>query len=295
MSQAVNSMNLNYVQADRTVAFESAVDGFRIQGFVWEHAAPKGVVVIAHGAAEHSLRYGRFARALNAAGYEVWSLDHRGHGESPGPEGLGDFGEGGWDALVADVGQFIELAKAARPGLPAVLFGHSMGSAAAQQLVPEASNAIAGVILSGSSAGMGRRSGEARTFAPNAAFEPARTPYEWLSRDPDEVDKYIADPMCGFESRKSQRGGFASAERLSDPERLMGIRGDLPCLFVAGTKDPINRDMSGLYELQRLWNEAGVKRIDTLYYKDGRHEMLNETNRDEVTADIIGWLDSVVR
>lgn len=288
-------MNLGYIEADRTPSFTSDVDGFTIQGYVWEILAPKAVVVIAHGAAEHSRRYGRFARALNAAGYEVWSLDHRGHGRSPGAEGLGDFGEGGWDALVADIGQFIALAKAARPGLPAVLFGHSMGSAAAQQFAPDGSDTIDGLVLSGSSSRMGRREGEEApaAFSPNSAFEPARTPYEWLSRDPDEVDKYIADPMCGFETQTSQRRGRASARRLTDPGVLARIRYDLPCLFVAGTKDPVNRNMEGLYELQRLWNEAGLKRIDTLYYKDGRHEMLNETNRDEVTADIIGWLDSV--
>jgi alpha-beta hydrolase superfamily lysophospholipase len=288
-------MDLGYVVADRTFRFESAVDGFSLQGFVWERPGPKGVVVIAHGAAEHSLRYGRFARALNAAGYEVWSIDHRGHGESPGPEGLGDFGEGGWDALVADIGQFIGLAKAARPGLPVVLFGHSMGSAAAQQLAPDASGEIAGLVLSGSSSRMGRREGEAAAaFSPNAAFEPARTPYEWLSRDANEVDKYIADPKCGFETQTSQRRGRASAARLTDPAILAKIRYDLPCLFVAGTRDPVNRNMEGLYELQRLWNEAGIKRINTLYYKDGRHEMLNETNRDEVTGDVIQWLGSLM-
>jgi alpha-beta hydrolase superfamily lysophospholipase len=288
-------MTLGYIEADRTFRFTSDVDGFSLQNFVWERPGPKAVVVIAHGAAEHSLRYGRFARALNAAGFEVWSLDHRGHGESPGPEGLGDFGEGGWDALVADIGQFVRLAKQAHPGLPVILFGHSMGSAAAQQLAPEASTEIDGLVLSGSSARMGRREGDPPApFAPNAAFEPARTAYEWLSRDPDEVDKYIADPMCGFETRTSQRSGRADASRLTDPARLERIRRDLPCLFVAGTKDPINRDMEGLYELQRIWNEAGVKQIDTLYYKDGRHEMLNETNRDEVTADIIRWLNGTV-
>lgn len=289
-------MSLGYIEADRTTSFASAVDGFTINAFVWERPTPKAIVVIAHGAAEHSLRYGRFARALNAAGYEVWSLDHRGHGRSPGPDGLGDFDEGGWDALVADIGQFTGIAKAARPGLPAVLFGHSMGSAAAQQFAPDGSRMIDALILSGSSARMGRRQGDPpAAFAPNAAFEPARTPYEWLSRDPAEVDKYIADPWCGFETRTSTRSGFANAARLTDPANLARIRYDLPCLFVAGTKDPVNRDMEGLYELQRLWNEAGLKRIDTLYYKDGRHEMLNETNRDEVTADVIAWLDGVVR
>lgn len=288
-------MNLGYIAADRTFRFTSDADGFGLQGFVWERANPKALVVIAHGAAEHSLRYGRFARALNAAGYEVWSLDHRGHGESPGPEGLGDFGEGGWDALVADIGQFIDLAKTTRRGVRAVLFGHSMGSAAAQQLAPDASNGIAALVLSGSSARMGRREGEApRAFTPNAAFEPARTPYDWLSRDEAEVDKYIADPCCGFETQTSSRRGWASAGRLNDPVRLGGIRSDLPCLFVAGDKDPVNSDLEGLCELEDLWRKAGVRRIDTLYYPGGRHEMLNEINRDEVTADIVRWLDSVL-
>ena len=288
-------MNLGYIDADRLFRFESTVDGFSLQGYVWEWPEPKAIVVIAHGAAEHSLRYGRFARALNQEGYEVWSLDHRGHGQSPGPEGLGDFGEGGWDALVADIGQFIEIAKEARPGLPLILFGHSMGSAAAQQFAPEGSKAIDALVLSGSSARMGRREGEPeQAFAPNAAFEPARTPYEWLSRDPEEVDKYIADPLCGFETQTSKRRGRASAERLTDPARLARIRPDLPCLFVAGDQDPVNRNMEGLHELERLWAEAGVRQIDTLYYAGGRHEMLNETNREQVTADIIGWMDEVV-
>ena len=284
-------MNLGYIEADREFRFTSDIDGFELNGYVWEWPEPKALVVIAHGAAEHSLRYGRFARALNQEGYEVWSLDHRGHGKSPGPEGLGDFGEGGWDALVADIVQFVGLAKAEHPQLPVALFGHSMGSAAAQQLAPEASDKIDALVLSGSSATMGRRDGETRQWSPNAAFEPARTNYDWLSRDEAEVDKYIADPLCGFETQTSARRGWASAEKLTDPARLKGIRSDLPCLFVAGDKDPVNRDMAGLIELERLWHEAGVEHIATLYYQGGRHEMLNETNRDQVTAHIIDWLD----
>ncbi|MDA0366317.1 MAG: alpha/beta fold hydrolase, partial [Chloroflexi bacterium] len=90
-----------------TFRFTSDVDGFGLQGYRWPHEPARAVVVIAHGAAEHSLRYDRFANALNAAGYDVWSLDHRGHGRSPGPAGRGDYGAGGWDALVADVRQLI--------------------------------------------------------------------------------------------------------------------------------------------------------------------------------------------
>ena len=279
-----------------TSHFVSAADGMAIQSYRWDVPSPRAVVVIAHGAAEHALRYDRFARALNAAQFAVWAMDHRGHGQSPGPEGLGDFGPGGWDALVADIGQLIELAGEAHPGLPVVLFGHSMGSAAAQQYAPEGSARIAALILSGSTSWEAPKQGEAPpAFAPNAAFEPARTPYDWLSRDTAEVDKYIADPLCGFESQGARRGrSRADPAALSDETRLRRIGSSLPCLLVAGDADPINRNLVGLNRLEERWRAAGVLRIDTLYYAGGRHEMLNETNRDEVTADIIAWLRGVL-
>ena len=279
-----------------TFRFLSAADGMAIQSYRWDVPAPRAVVVIAHGAAEHAPRYDRFAQALNAAQIEVWAMDHRGHGQSPGPEGLGDFGPGGWDALVADIGQLIELAGEAHPGLPVVLFGHSMGSAAAQQYAPEGSGRIAALILSGSTSWEAPKQGEAPpAFAPNASFEPARTPYDWLSRDPAEVDKYIADPLCGFESQGVRRGrSRADPAALSNETRLRRIASGLPCLFVAGEADPINRNLAGLHRLEERWRAAGVRRIDTLYYPGGRHEMLNETNRDEVTADIIAWLRGVL-
>jgi alpha-beta hydrolase superfamily lysophospholipase len=251
------------------------------------------VVVIAHGAAEHALRYERFARALNAAGVEAWAPDHRGHGQSAGPEGLGDFGEGGWDALVADIGQLVGMAREAHPGVPVALLGHSMGAAASQQFAPDGSHTIDALILSGSTARELPKEGEAPPpFEPNKPFEPARTAYDWLSRDEAEVDKYIADPMCGFETQTARRSAFrANPFTLADPARLRQIRGDLPVLLVAGDADPINNNLEGLRLLESRWREAGVQRIDTLYYPGGRHEMLNETNRDEVTADIIAWLN----
>jgi len=279
---------------DTTFTFASSTDGLTITAFRWETPNPKAVVVISHGAAEHALRYERFARALNAAGYAVWAPDHRAHGRSPGPEGLGDFGAGGWDALVADIDQLVGLAKQAHPVLPVILFGHSMGAAAAQQYAPQWSGHIAALILSGSTARDVPKPGEQPPpFAPNAPFEPARTQYDWLSRDEAEVDKYVADPLCGFEMVRL-RGNRADPFRLADPEVLRQIRGDLPVLFVAGDADPINQKLEGLHLLERRWREAGVQHIDKLYYEGGRHEMLNETNRDQVMSDIIGWLDSVV-
>lgn len=284
---------------EREFELRSRVDGFRLVGTRWEPDGPaRATVVIAHGAAEHLGRYRRFATALTSAGYAVMGIDHRGHGRSAGPGGLGDFGLDGaaaFAAMAADVGQVVEAAKAAHPGRPAVLFGHSMGAGIAQRWAPEGSREIAALVLSGSSATEPPRPGEAPpVFNPNAAFEPARTPYDWLSRDEAEVDAYIADPLCGFEAQ-AVRGLRANPFVLANAELLRYLRPTLPVLLVAGDADPINRGLAGLDLLERRWREAGVQQIDRLVYPGGRHEMLNETNREQVTADIIAWLDANVR
>jgi alpha-beta hydrolase superfamily lysophospholipase len=281
---------------DDAFRMTSAVDGLSIQVYAWSPLRePKAAVLIAHGAAEHALRYERFASALVEAGFAVYAADHRGHGRSPGPDGLGDFGAGGWEALVADVGQLIEHVRQAHPIGKVLLFGHSMGSFAAQQCCFTHSAAIDALVLSGSSAWEAPPPGQPppARVPPNAAFEPARTPYDWLSRDPAEVDKYIADPLCGFESQRPRRAGSRVDLRvLADPEMLRHIRADLPVLLVAGDEDPVNRQLEGLRLLERRWREAGVRHIDTRYYPSGRHEMLNEINRDEVTRDIVSWLEA---
>jgi len=280
---------------DKAFRFDSDVDKLSIQAYVWETAEPKAVVVISHGAAEHALRYERFAWALNAAGMETWATDHRGHGQSPGPEGFGDFGKGGWNGLVDDMGQFIGMARKAHSSLPVILFAHSMGSAAAQQYVLDRSHTIDALILSGSSARMAPREGEQRTPRTDAsrAFE-GRTNYDWLSRDQAEVDKYIADPLCGFDSVGGTRiRANMTSRRSGGRELLKNIRNNLPCLLVAGDKDPVNNNLEGLYLLEKLWREAGVQSIDRQYYEGGRHEMLNEINRDEVTQNIIKWIKDV--
>lgn len=277
-----------------TFRFASAADGMSIQAYLWRSAgAPRGAVVIAHGAAEHALRYDRFARALAAAGYAVYAVDHRGHGGSQGPAGLGDFGAGGWDGLVADLAQLIARVAGELPAVPVALFGHSMGSFAAQQYCVGQDVAIAALVLSGSSALGLPSEGEPRPrWQPNAAFEPVRTPYDWLSRDEAEVDRYIADPLCGFEGAGERRRSMRpqNLDWFTDPAVLARIPPQLPVLLLAGDADPVNRQLAGLRVLEQRWRDAGVQRIDTLYYEGGRHEMLNETNREQVMRDVIAWL-----
>ncbi len=274
---------------DETFKFDSAVDGMPITAYAWHAPAPRAVVVIAHGAAEHALRYERFARELNAAGFDAYAPDHRGHGRTSGLEHLGDFGPGGWNALVADLGQMMAMVRERHPGLPTVLFGHSMGSIVVQQLVPDVSTDIAALIIMGSTAIAAPPPAER-----NNAFEHRRTEFDWLSRDEVEVDKYVEDRYCGFDIETAKGWGNPDPGVLLDPARLNRIRRDLPLLFVAGEADPINHNMEGMRLLEQIWRGLGVTRIDTRYYAGARHEPLNETNRDEVTRDIIDWIDSVL-
>jgi alpha-beta hydrolase superfamily lysophospholipase len=282
----------------REFTFASAADEMTIHAYAWSPPSPpRAVLVIAHGAAEHALRYERFARALNAAGIEAWAVDHRGHGRTAGLARRGDFGPGGWDALIADFAQFVEMARARHAGLPVAVLGHSMGSSVAQQYAPDGSRFIDALILSGSTARVRAPQGQPpAAFEPNRQFEPARTPFDWLSRDETEVDKYVDDPFCGFPiDWRSGANRSTDPALFGDPARLRLIRPDLPVLLVAGDADPVNRKLAGLQLLERWYRDAGLRRIDTLYYPGGRHEMLNETNRDEVTADIIDWLCGALR
>jgi alpha-beta hydrolase superfamily lysophospholipase len=277
---------------DQRFQLSSGADGLAITAYRWSSTSPRAAIVLAHGLAEHALRYERFAQALIANAFTVYALDHRGHGASPGPRGLGDFGAGGWNALVADLAQLVELARAALPDRPLALFGHSMGSFAAQQYCYDHSARIDALVLSGSSAWELARDGRraAAPFEPNRPFEPARTPYDWLSRDPVEVDKYIADPLCGFETQAQARTTGIGWKEINDASGPARIRSDLPVLLVAGDEDPINRKLEGLRLLEQRWRQGGVVRIDQHYYPGGRHEMLNEINRDLVTHEILAWL-----
>ena len=279
-------------------------DGAQVHVRAWLPDRVRGVVQIAHGAAEHGQRYARVAKALADAGYAVYANDHRGHGRTVrGAAELGRLAEaGGWDRCVADLAELNEHIQGRHVGAGVTLLGHSMGSFLAQQYLVEYGETLTALVLSGSTK-LAAPPGVAPAdpvdasdpFAVmNAAFAPTRTPFDWLSRDPDEVDRYIADELCGFAlSDATFAQMLASVPRSYQPERLARIPVDLPIYLFAGDRDPVNQGLAGLEALIETYRNAGLTKLAWRFYPEGRHEMLNETNRDEVVADLIQWLEGV--
>ena len=274
--------------------FTSPVDGLELATYEWDVAEPRGVLQVAHGLAEHSARYDRFARALNAAGYSVRACDHRGHGASIAGA-PGDFGAAGFEGLIADLAAY---GASLNSDLPVFLFAHSMGSFAAQSVILTHSAQYAGVVLSGSTAldslaaGLAQSEGPVGLEAFNAGFE-NRTGYEWLSRDETEVDRYVADPLCGFDlPADTVPALFGAAATLADSGALSGIRSDLPLLIASGSADPLSGGGQLVQVLGQRYRDAGLVDVTVQVYDGARHEILNETNRDEVASDIVAWLDA---
>lgn len=282
---------------------------------------PVGIVQIAHGMAEHSKRYGELAKALANEGYTVYANDHRGHGQTAGnKENLGFLAdENGWELVVDDMYQLTQIIKKEHPDLPVFLFGHSMGSFLSRRYMQKYGHDLSGVILSGTGADQGVLSSIAIGIAKleiwirgkkarsrllnflsfgnfNKRFKPNRTPFDWLSRDEREVDKYIQDPYCG----EIATAGFfydllTGIKHLDRPDRIGQIPKDLPIFLLSGDQDPVGLYTKGVLKTYSNLKKAGIQDISYKFYKGGRHEMLNETNREEVYQDIIDWLKARTR
>lgn len=298
----------------------TAADGTELHLYRWspEDRAPKAIVQIAHGMAEHAGRYDRFAHALTEAGYVVYANDHRGHGQT-NPDGAdhGYFAKGnGFDVVVNDMGLVARLARGEHPDVPLFLFGHSMGSFLSRAFAARRVEPIDGLILSGTAGDPGPLAGIGRTLAGlqaklrgprhrsglmdtivfsqnNSQFKPARTKFDWLSRDPEEVDAYINDPLCGnvFSAGFYQDLLGGLSEVVTD-DNAAKVPNNIPILVLSGDRDPVGDNGKGPQATADQYSKGGSTDVTLNLYPEGRHEMLNETNRDEVTVDIITWLDT---
>ncbi|MCV7301284.1 alpha/beta hydrolase [Mycobacterium barrassiae] len=288
--------------APETLSYRSA-DGRKLAGYRWnppaDHAV-EGAVVLVHGMGEHLRRYDHVAEALTAAGFAVYGHDHRGHGASlTGNSEPGHLGPNGWQALVDELGLAVTRARSAYPDLPLTIVAHSMGSFATQQFLLDHGSEVDAVALTGTAAldllePALDLSKDLDLSDFNASFQPARTDFDWLSRDDAVVEAYLADPLCGFGiDAVSAKDMFAGARRLAGPDQMSGVPSDLPLYIAVGSRDPVNGGLTLLWPLVDRYRAAGLDDVTVRVYDDGRHEILNETNRSEVIDDLVQWLHRV--
>jgi alpha-beta hydrolase superfamily lysophospholipase len=270
-----------------------------VTAYRWDpDGTPRAIVQITHGMGEHALRYAGLARALNARGMVVYAQDQRGHGATArSADELGEIGGQGWTELIHDIDRLMTRARQEFPAVPVVLLGHSMGSFAVQQYLLDHSQDVSAAVLTGTAV-LDLLEPALNLDEPidlamfNAPFQPARTDFDWLSRDEAQVDKYVNDPRCGFGiDTAASKEMFVAARQLADPDRLAGMRSDLPIYIAVGELDPVGGQLALVNALVDRYASAGLTDVTLKIYPQARHEIFNETNRAEVIDDLLTWLD----
>ncbi len=281
---------------------------------------PKGTIHINHGLAEHSARYARFARALNLAGYNVYAHDHRGHGVNIGPHApKGTVArKHGHSLAIDDVLALNRHIHATHPGLPVVIFGHSMGGLIALNYTVAHSDTVDAVAIWNSSFNGGienhaatallyaermfKGSDVPSTILPKLTFRAwgnsipdNQTAFDWLSRDPAEVKAYINDPLCGFDASVALWIDiFRMMKAGAKDSNFANIRKDLPFNLVGGEEDPATDKAKATRKLAQRMQAMGFKNVTCTIYPETRHESLNDINRDAVTQNFLNWLREVL-
>ena len=284
------------------------------------NSKPRAVVQIAHGIAEHIDRYRPFMEFLADNGFVVAGNNHLGHGKSIRvPEEQGFFAEkDGWWRVVDDMDKLHDIMSNEYPELPYVLFGHSMGSFLTRTYLIKHPDKYDGVILSGT----GHQS-PALVLGGNAAasvmaklngamgdgakldslafgtylnkIENPRTKFDWLSRDTEQVDKYIADPLCGFVGKIGlYRDMMQGIKFITDKKNIAQMNKEKPVYFMSGDGDPVGDYGKGVERAYKAFCDAGLHDVFMRLYPGGRHEMLNETNKEQVYQDILSWLNEKI-
>ncbi len=297
-------------------------DGERIAVHAWKPAkTPTAIILISHGMAEYAMRYERFAEEAIKAGYAVFAADHRGHGITAGAlDKLGHLADkNGFFRVMEDQFELTGEIKKRLPGLPLVLYGHSFGSFIAQLYIERHGSELAGCILTGTRGPdpaivlSGMLVARAVTLFSNPRkpshfltkmsfgtcnerIPDATSPNAWISRDAEEVDKYDASPWTGFVCTsgfyRDLTWGLSAIHRKREIDK---IPKDLPVYLLTGEDDPISKYGKTVRLLEKLYRSSGMKRVTSKYYPGGRHELLNDTNRAEVTSDMIGWISQVLK
>ncbi|GAB6556223.1 MULTISPECIES: alpha/beta hydrolase [Bacillus] len=298
-------------------SFVTALDGSEIYLRKWlPERDPRGIIQIAHGMTEHAGVYTDFIAALLKAGYGVYAHDHKGHGKTvKREEDYGHFKPNvGWNEAVSDV-IFVSETIRKEQTCPLFLLGHSMGSFLSRRAVQLKGELYDGFLISGTGGNPGllgsighkvatiemKLRGE-KTKSPmlnflsfgnfNTHFKPNRTKFDWLSSDNNQVDKYIADPLCGFICTTSfYRELFSGVLEVNKLEEFKKTPKNLPIHIFSGDRDPVGDMGKGVKEVYENYKKCEVKDVTLRLYENGRHEMFHEVNKDEVFQDLISWLD----
>ena len=299
--------------------FESAA-GIRLHGYRWEpEGAPKAIIQIIHGIAEHVGRYDGLARYLTSQGYLVVAEDHMGHGKSICAEVPQGYFAGGWDAALENCCLLLRNMKAEYPGVPYILYGHSMGSFLTRSiLIKHPDSGIDGAIICGTGWMPGAVIGAGKAVSTlackakgeqkpskllktmmfgsyNKKIEHQRTPSDWLTRDSSSVDAFLADPLCGFvASAGLVRDMMSGLLYIQNSENLDAMKKDLPVFFIAGGDDPVGNYGAGVRQAVEEFKKHGMEQVSVRIYPLCRHEIHNELNKEEVYCDVTGWMEGIL-
>lgn len=301
--------------------FTSAEGKVRIHGVKWiPEGEVRAVLQLVHGMAEHVERYREFARFLTLQGILVVGHDHLGHGASVhSQEDFGYFAEKyGNRVLVQDMHRVLQKTKKEYPDVPYVMFGHSMGSFLARQFLCCYGTELDGAVICGTGyhpewlvrAALALCRMEAAVFgwryrsrlfrfmmsdSFNLQFRPNRTTADWLCKDEEIVDGYVADEKCGFSfTLNGNYNLFLTLLKIGRKEYLERMPRELPVLFISGKEDPVGSCGKGVTTVAKLFDQVGMKNVNCILYPEDRHEILNEPDRDKVYADVLAWMQKNV-
>ncbi|MBQ8502785.1 MAG: lysophospholipase [Clostridia bacterium] len=308
---------MSFIKNEFTFPSVSGLADIHAASYIPENGDVRAVIQVAHGMAEHLERYEKFASYLCDKGIALYINDHLGHGQSiTNEKELGYFGKkDGWKNFVEDCHKLSLIAKKENPEKPFFFFGHSMGSFVARAYALNYADEINGAVFCGT-AGPNPAAGAGIAIANliakikgdhyrsrfidkmgfgtyNSKFE-GRTAYDWLSRDNDEVDKYILDPLCGYLfTTYGYRDLFSVLNFVSSKEWFSKLSKELPVLMIAGAMDPVGDYGKGIQKVEQMLKTEGKKNLKTILYPDARHEILNEKECFEtVCEDITAWIDA---